>query len=164
MSMPKAHRLANQATHFAISPWQCKRKHAEDGSKRGDYSEVVVALPSSKAPKDIGKCIGGPAADHLSAECGTAQLPGWRSKRQTREEAEQPQQEEQEDAFNVQHLVALDTSAHAALLEPNHLQGQTAISGVGYVAVLPDGQCIGESCTPLHPRMLRAKHHVAHLI
>lgn len=152
--MPKSHRLADQATHFAISPWQCKRKHAEDSSTRGDHSEVVVALPPSKATKHPVNSTEGRAAGTVRTERNTNKLSGWRSKRQARDEAERPQQK---DASYIQPLSVVGSPARADLPGPKHLHAQTAMSGAGYVAVLPDGQCIGEVFfqSPLH---LSVKH------
>ena len=139
--MPKSHRLADQATHFAISPWQCKRKHADDSSTHGDHSEVLIALPSSKAAKHPTDSTEGRAAGNVSTERNTNKLSGWRSKRQARDEAQRPQQN---DACYTQPLSAVGSPASATLPGPKHLHAQTAMSGAGYVAVLPDGQCMGE--------------------
>ena len=66
---------------------------------------------------------------------------GRRSKRQARAEAERPQQK---DASYIQPLSAVDCTAGATLPGPEHLHAQTTMRGAGYVAVLPDGQCVGE--------------------
>ena len=138
--MPKAHRLANQATHFAISPWQCKRKQAGDESRRGDYRQVVVALPQSRNIGNKDTCTEGPAAGLVSAE--RSPIQPWRSKRRKTEDAVQPQQK---DGFDMQHVSTPESAANATLPRPRHLHAQIGMSGLGYVAVLPDGQCIGAS-------------------
>ena len=107
----------------------------------GDHSEVFVALPSSTAPKNRAYSTEGRAAGTVSTERNTIKQSGWRSKRQARDEAERPQHL---DASHIQPLRAVDCTASATLPGPKHLHTQTAMSGAGYVAVLPDGQCVGE--------------------
>ena len=44
----------------------------------------------------------------------------------------------------MQHRSTLDTPANAALPQPKCPHAQMLMSGTGYVAVLPDGQCVGK--------------------
>lgn len=144
--MPKVHKVANQDTSFAVSPWQSKKERHTQAPTAPNYSEVVVELPAFSEHNTVDVSQQALAATYK--ERSAPQPSAWRRRRRGDAGAVQSAQDDR-SMLELPEPEEPCGEADEPAPAPGRPPSAQVISGLGYVAVLSDGQCVGD-LTLLH--------------
>lgn len=136
--MPKVKTLASQDSYFSVTPWQPKRK----AEVLTDASDVLVVPP----PRRTAPAASLHVLPTIPAAPSAPSPAAWQRKRQACLAAARSMQPE-----NAVPAPQSPAGAEVSTLEsdspdtePEPVAASQA-SGLGYVAVTPDGMCVGET-------------------
>ena len=139
--MPKVHKAANQDTPFSVSPWQSKKDRHRHAHVTTDYSEIFVDLTAASERKAIVLSQQGPAVTYK--EQSAPQPSAWRTRRRGDAATAQPEQEER-SKFELPEPELPCGEAEESLERAPGRPAWHTFTGLGYVTLLSNGQCIGD--------------------
>lgn len=139
--MPKVHKAASQDTSFSVSPWQSKKDRQRHAHVATDYSEIFVDLAADSGRKAAVVSQQGPAVTYK--EQSAPQPPAWRKRRRGDAASAQPKQKDRSSTELPEPEMPCGEAEESLERAPGRPAWQT-FTGLGYVALLSNGQCIGD--------------------